>query len=149
MRKALSHQTGLLLVGEVVVFGLILGVVWLDKFVDVPHRFFGEPETPYRPTEYLFEYGAIAAVGLLVVLVTLWLRRRIERLESFLRVCAWCRRVNVNDEWVRFEDYLASRYHLSSSHGICPDCEAKMLAAGDRKADPRADDAAGGRPAAG
>jgi hypothetical protein len=44
--------------------------------------------------------------------------------------CAWCERIKVNDEWVEVAEVQAMRLTRHSperhSHGICPDCFAKL-----------------------
>ena len=99
---------------EVIGFSILLAVLWLDEYLDVPFRFLGARKTPLRPQEFWFE--AIAA--------TLWVFRRLRVLESFIQVCAWCRKVNVDDEWVSFEQYLKCELDVKSTHGICPTCRA-------------------------
>ena len=55
----------------------------------------------------------------------------LEKLKSFLKVCAWCRKVCVTDaetnedKWILFEDYMVLEHKLKSSHGICPECYDK------------------------
>ncbi len=57
-------------------------------------------------------------------MATLWVFRRLRFLEDFIRVCAWCRKVEVAEEWVSFEDYMKVRHDVKSTHGICPECRA-------------------------
>jgi hypothetical protein len=44
--------------------------------------------------------------------------------------CAWCERVKVDDEWVEAAEVQAMRLVRDAperhSHGICPDCFAKL-----------------------
>ena len=44
--------------------------------------------------------------------------------------CAWCERIKVDDEWVEVAEVQAMqlRRHAPEqhSHGICPDCFAKL-----------------------
>ncbi len=114
---------GLQLVG----FGAILAVFWLDEFVDVPFRFLGAPKTPLRPQEFWFETIAVLIVGTAVVMATLWVFRRLRYLEGFIHVCAWCRKVHLGDQWITFEQYLKRAHDVKSSHGICPSCRAAAV----------------------
>ncbi len=53
---------------------------------------------------------------------------RIETLHELLPVCAWCgRRVQREDGvWVSIETYIETHSTAELTHGICPDCLAKM-----------------------
>jgi hypothetical protein len=57
------------------------------------------------------------------------------RSDEMLEMCGWCDRFNVDGEWVEVEEAarrleLFNRPELPAlSHGICPDCNAMLLAA--------------------
>ena len=109
---------------ELTGFAAVIAVLWLDEYIDVPFRFFGALKTPLRPEEFLFEALTVLLVATAVVVATLWVFRRLRILEGFIQVCAWCRKVNVEDEWVTFEKYLKREHDVDSTHGICPECRA-------------------------
>lgn len=110
---------------EVIGFSILLAVQWADEYLDVPFRFLGALKTPLRPQEFWFEALAVLLVATAVVAATLWVFRRLRILESFVQVCAWCRKVNVEEDvWVSFEQYLKSAHDVLSTHGICPTCRA-------------------------
>jgi response regulator NasT len=52
----------------------------------------------------------------------------IETLHELLPVCAWCgRKVQREDgEWVTMESFITSHSDAELTHGICPECLAKM-----------------------
>lgn len=57
------------------------------------------------------------------------------RSDEMLEMCGWCDRFEVDGEWVEVEEAarrleLFNRQRLPAlSHGICPDCNAMLLAA--------------------
>lgn len=62
----------------------------------------------------------------------LGLHHHVQRLEGLLPVCAWCK--NIRDEgsnWQPIERYLTQRLEARLTHGICPDCLAKLKADAD------------------
>ena len=71
-------------------------------------------------------------VGLLELAVALagadaWLLlRRVRHLEQFITVCAWTRRVRWQNRWISFEDYLAQRFQVHCTHGICEEAAQRM-----------------------
>ena len=109
---------------ELIGFALVIGVMWLDEYVDLPFRFLGALKTPARPQEFWFEALAVVLVATGVVMATLWVFRRLRLLESLIEVCAWCRKVNVGEKWVPFEQYMKIEHDVKSTHGICPHCRA-------------------------
>jgi hypothetical protein len=59
----------------------------------------------------------------------------VPRSEEMVEMCGWCDRFEVDGEWVEVEE-AAKRLQLFNrptlpalSHGICPDCNAMLLAA--------------------
>lgn len=126
----------LIICGEVGLFAIVLFVLWLDEFIDIPHLFFGAPSKSFRLEEFLIETVLILIVAAILIAVTFIIQYRSRRIEHFLRVCAWCRKVWMNDKWVRFEDYMQKIQDLRSSHGICEECLSKQnLKAGQKLED--------------
>jgi hypothetical protein len=115
-----------IIAGEAVLFFIVLIVLGLDEFVDLPYQVLGAPQTPYRPQEYILESASILIVAIIVMIGTILTLRRIARLERFLRVCAWCRKVWVDNEWVTFEEYALKQHSLKASHGICDECVVRL-----------------------
>jgi hypothetical protein len=109
---------------EVVGFSILLAILWLDEYIDVPFRFLGALKTPLRPQEFWFEAIAVLLVATAVIAATLWVFRRLRMLEGFIQVCAWCRKVHVGEEWMSFEQYLRRELDVQSTHDICPECRA-------------------------
>ena len=109
---------------ELLGFGAVFLVFWLDEYIDVPFRFLGAPKTPPRPQEFWLEALVVLLVATAVVVATLWVFRRLRTLEGFIQVCAWCRKVHVGEEWVSFEQYLRREHDVLSTHSICSECRA-------------------------
>jgi hypothetical protein len=66
-----------------------------------------------------------------VVIIFLWIFSaykiylvvsRLSYLESFLHVCAWCRKIEYNSQWLSLEAHFAQKTGGQVSHGICPEC---------------------------
>jgi hypothetical protein len=124
--KNIKNKDWALIAGEAGLFFIVIMVLWLDEFVDMPYRLLGAPQTPYRPQEYILETVSVLVVAIVTIAVTMIVLRRARRLEKFLRVCAWCRKVWVDDKWVNFEEYALKHHSLKSSHGICEECVTKI-----------------------
>jgi sigma-B regulation protein RsbU (phosphoserine phosphatase) len=55
---------------------------------------------------------------------------QIKVLRGILPICAWCKKVR-NDEnyWERLEGYLGQHTDLRFTHGMCPECSEREIAA--------------------
>ena len=113
-----------ILVLESVAFLVIVAIIWLDEWLDLPHILFRAPPTPFRVQEALLESILTMIVGTGVVSVTWRAFRRIEYLESLIVMCAWCRRVREGGEWLTVEAFLERQHHAQTTHGICETCAA-------------------------
>jgi hypothetical protein len=61
-------------------------------------------------------------------------------LTDVLPICMSCKKVLNNDLWLQIEAYLDSHLDLKFTHGLCPDCSARLYP-GDPGDDPGADQA--------
>ena len=110
-------------VGLIVIFAL-------DDYSDLPARSFGAYIKPaIRPHEFAIK--AVAALVLFIIVLGV-LRQailRIQRLSHMLTMCAWCRKVLVNGEWISIDQFLQQRRNTTSSVGLCPDCYSQKVVA--------------------
>lgn len=53
--------------------------------------------------------------------------RQVKILRGLLPTCAWCSKIrDEGGDWRRFEDYVSERTEARFTHGMCPDCFARM-----------------------
>ncbi|HEY3900122.1 MAG TPA: CHASE3 domain-containing protein [Chthoniobacter sp.] len=60
------------------------------------------------------------------VVTILWLLRRMQKVQALVTVCAWSKAIELDGEWISFEEYLHRRFKLQISHGISPAEAAKF-----------------------
>jgi len=95
---------------QILGFALLIIISWLDEWIGLGALFFGGAHVPnYR--EAIFETLVIIAVAAPICIRTKRISDRLLYLEGFLRVCAWCGRVQ--DSQIR------------TTHGICVACSAR------------------------
>ncbi len=58
--------------------------------------------------------------SLIVTASAFYLVFRLQRLQTFATMCAWSRTIQLDGQWVTFEEYLARRFNVRVSHGIAP-----------------------------
>jgi hypothetical protein len=121
LRSVIFRRTLLL---EGAGFLLIVAIIWMDEILDLPHLLFGAAPTPLRLGEGWLESALTIAVGTVIVTITYRAFRRIEYLESLVVMCAWCRRVRTQDEWLTVEAFLERQHNAHTTHGICEGCAA-------------------------
>lgn len=113
---------------EITGFLLTILIIWLDELVDLPHLLFNAPPTPIRIPEAWLETTLILIIGIGTVSGTLWLFRRIGQLESYIVMCAWCRKIKVEDErWITIEEYLWEKDDRRITHGLCTSCKEEQI----------------------
>lgn len=89
---------------------------------------------PFRRNELL----ARLQVGVRILELQKALARRVHELEEalteiktlrgLLPICSYCKRIRDDDNlWNQMESYISQHSHAEFTHGICPECEAKLM----------------------
>ncbi len=111
---------------ESIGFVFVIALSWLDELLNLPGLLFGGSKVPDWH-ESLMETVVVLAVWLVVAVLTRRLLGRLRHLEGFLKMCAWCRKIDYNGEWIPVEAFLAQKLDVKTSHGVCPECARKAL----------------------
>lgn len=109
-------------------FVILLALTWLDESAHLPSLLFGGPRMEANWREAGLESVMILLVGVLVLWFTRRVLLRLDYLEQFIRVCAWCRKIQLDGKWVSLEDFLNTGLDATCTHGMCPDCSVKFVA---------------------
>jgi len=107
---------------EVCFILLAILVVWLDEILDLPHLFLGAPKTKVNIAESCFETVLLIVIGLLLLCITRLLLKRIHFLEGILPICAFCKKIRVDDNWEQLETVMVPGTDADFSHTVCPSC---------------------------
>ncbi|HEX5385304.1 MAG TPA: hypothetical protein VFW66_01240 [Gemmatimonadales bacterium] len=110
------------LAAEIGGFLFVILLIWLDEYLDLPHILLHAARSPIRPEECWLESTAVVLLGALVVAASVRAFHRIRELETLLTICAWCKRIRTDGEWVSIETYVNRRDNLHTTHGMCPAC---------------------------
>jgi hypothetical protein len=113
---------------EAIGFTFIIVLTWLAEIIALPHLLYHEPKE-FLWARVLVRTAVVLAIWLWVHLATRRLLRRLHELEGFLLVCSWCRKVGKDGGWLTMEEYFGSHLATETSHGICPVCAEKQIAA--------------------
>lgn len=112
---------------ELAAFTLIIAIIWLDEFVDIPCLLFGAEQTPVNWKEAFFETLLITPIALTIAYYTHILFRRMKYLEGFMPICSSCFKIqDKQGNWQPMESYINERTEAQFSHGLCPHCATKL-----------------------
>lgn len=107
-------------------FLAIIVLCFLNELLRLPSLIFSGDPFSFVLQRSTLEMVLVLAVWLLVSLSTRRLLKHIRNVESFMRVCAWCRRIDYKGEWISLEEFLRQGFDTPTTHGICPDCRARL-----------------------
>jgi hypothetical protein len=110
-----------ILVYEGIGFFLIIALSWIDEFSDLPHLF-GANQYVSNWRESALETLIVVLVAIPVLILTKRLASRLFYLEGFLRVCAWCKKLDHDGDWVPVGEFFDSKFQTATSHGMCIAC---------------------------
>jgi hypothetical protein len=110
-------------------FIAIIALSWLDEWTGFHTLVLGQNSYISDFKESTIEMLLALTVWLLVAGATQRLLARLKHVESFMKVCAWCRRIEYHGQWIRFETFLEQGFDTPTSHGICAECLKQSKAA--------------------
>jgi hypothetical protein len=111
-----------ILVYEAIGFAAILGLIWSDEVFVSLERHLGAFTDRPEVWEGMLQSVILLVIAATIIYKTQGVLSRLFYLENFLRVCAWCRKIQHGDRWITLEDYLASGFATRTTHGMCPEC---------------------------
>lgn len=106
---------------EALAFVAIIGLSWINELTDLAYLIGGVHYIP-NWRESALETLIVLLTAIPVMLITKRFVSRLYHLEGFLRVCAWCKRLEHNDEWIPLEEFFARKFQTETSHGMCQAC---------------------------
>ena len=84
-----------------------------------------------RQYSHLFHFVTNVALLVLLVAPLLYFSRKLVKeiiyLEEMIHMCAWCKRIKSEDEWLSLEEYIVTHAVKKTTHGVCPECHKKVL----------------------
>jgi hypothetical protein len=99
---------------------------WLDELILLPQLVFGRSTLHGDWHESMIETLVALLVWIVVFRNARRILNRVYFLEGFLTVCAWCKKIKHDDQWIPPEEYVKKGFRTGTSHGMCPACAATM-----------------------
>ena len=107
-------------------FLCIIALCYLNDLIQLPSLIFSGHPLVILHRRTTLEMLLVLAVWFVVSTSTRRILDRIRYLEEFMRVCAWCRRINYHGEWMRLEEFMRQGFDTPTTHGICTECFTKQ-----------------------
>jgi hypothetical protein len=126
MSMKLNSQMTKIVTFQNIGFLTVIILCYLDDLLQLPSLIFSGHPFIIMYHRSTLEMLLFLAVWLLVASSTRRLMQRVRHLEHFMRVCAWCRRIDYKGQWMPLEDFLQEGFDTPTTHGICHDCLVKQ-----------------------
>lgn len=119
-------------------FLAIIALSWVDEWTGLPSLIF--KNHPYIASfpEATLEMLLVLGVWFLVAASTRRVLEQVRHLEGFMKVCAWCHRIEYKGDWISMERFFEQGFDTPTTHGICHECLEKEKAAAERAKQKRA-----------
>jgi hypothetical protein len=112
---------------EAIGFSAIIVLSWTSELTELPHFIGGVKYVPNR-WESAWETLIVLLVAIPTMILTRRIGSRLYHLEGFLRVCAWCKKLDHNGEWIPLEEFFERKFQTETSHGMCSACMDEVKA---------------------
>jgi hypothetical protein len=108
-------------------FMIVIVLTWSDALFDLAHVILGLPHREMDVNRTAITTVVILLLWMFSAYKIYLVVSRLSYLESFLHVCAWCRKIEYNDRWLSLEAHFTQKTGGKVSHGICPQCSEKLV----------------------
>ncbi len=92
---------------------------------------FDQPYVPDPPwlvvTNYLLFLASAFGLVVLYELSVHEMASELQHVRDVLSICAWCKKIRMDDAWVPLERYVTHQSKRDLTHGICPTCEESQF----------------------
>jgi hypothetical protein len=108
-------------------FLAIIALTWINELSDLPHLISGVKYIP-NWNESALETLIVLLVAIPVMILTKRIVSHLYYLEGFLRVCAWCKKLEHKGQWIPVEEFFENEFQTKTSHGMCSACMDEVQA---------------------
>jgi len=97
-------------------------LLWVNELFDLPSLLFGDPATPINYKEAVLETILVLCTLVLFYIISFKLAKHVKYLEGLTVICANCKKIRVQNEWIPIEKWLSIKTDILLSHGVCREC---------------------------
>ncbi len=107
-------------------FVFLLCLVWVNELLDLAHLIYGTHSDGIDWIGTCILTACVILSGFVVISHTFVQEKRL--LQGMFTICSYCKKVQINQEqWQRFDSFIADTTLAEFSHGICPECYADII----------------------
>lgn len=117
-----SSRLGRVLLYQSIGFLAIIALCWLDDLMGLASLIFQNNHYVVNYREPALKMLLTLGIWFIVSASTRRILERVRYLEGFLRVCAWCRRIEYKGQWMPLEEFMHQGFDTPTTHGICGEC---------------------------
>ena len=104
---------------------MLLFLVWLNAFLDLPTLWFGgTPRTPDILRGLLASAAVLTASTISIAYTYLQTKRIVSRL---VPLCCFCQKVFADGSWIGMDAYRKTHPVSDFTHAVCPECYARQV----------------------
>src|SRR4051812_2511893 len=107
-------------------FLILIGLSWANEIQGLSQMMFGGGPHMSDWRDSALQTIVIVYVWAIVWGLTRILVQRLHDLGTYLRLCAWCRKVGHRGKWVKIEEYFRNDFRIPTTHGMCLECRKRM-----------------------
>lgn len=107
-------------------FVTIIILAWCNALFDLTHRVLGAKREIDEVEQTLISTGIIILLWIFSSYKVYRIISRLSYLEKFLHVCAWCRKIEHENQWYSVEQLFTKQTGGETSHGMCPECAKRF-----------------------
>ena len=117
-----KHQArSQLITVQILGFIALIALVWVDDIFDLPGLFGTTIESVVFIQTIIVTLLSLA-LGAWLIVHTHRVLHRLQMLEGMLPVCAFCKKIRVDNKWVPIERYIQDHSAAEFTHTFCPEC---------------------------
>lgn len=111
---------------QLLTFIMMLLLIWVSELRDMPSLLFNTAASGVNYFRACTLSAAVLITAIIAIGNTYLQQKRV--LTHLISVCSNCHKVQVNENnWRRVEDYVSEHSPLTFTHGLCPECQAKIM----------------------
>ena len=119
-------------------FIMLLLLIWVSELQDIPALLFNTAPLEVNYFRACTLSAAVLITAVIAIGNTYLQQKRI--LTHLVSVCSNCHKVQISqNNWTRIEDYVSEHSPLTFTHGLCPECQARIMQTLENRASGKTD----------
>ena len=111
---------------QFLIFVMLLCLVWVNEVLDLPNLIYSTPASSVNWLGASILTVCVVVVGFISIAYSYQQQKRV--LAGMITICSYCNRVQLDEAaWQRLDLFVSDKTRAEFSHGVCPECFAKVV----------------------